>query len=87
MRFHLGFLPDEIFESGRSSIENYECGCPELITLYQIMTETDSIFSGRFSGSGFKGFCMALVDPDKADQIMVTVEEKHLKVYPALTGK
>ena len=76
-----------IFESGRSSIENYECGCPELITLYNIMTEAEGIYGGRFSGAGFKGCCMALVDPAKADGVMRTVEEKYLAVYPALKGK
>ena len=75
-----------IFQSGRSSIENYECGCPELITIYNIMTETDGIYGGRFSGAGFKGCCMALVDPEKAEKIMATVEEKYLAVYPALKG-
>ncbi len=76
-----------VFESGRSSIENYECGCPELITLYNIMTETDGIYGGRFSGAGFKGCCMALVDPDKAEDILHKVEERYLEVYPALNGK
>ena len=76
-----------IFQSGRSSIENYECGCPELITLYNIMTETDGIYGGRFSGAGFKGCCMALVNPEKAEKIMATVEEKYLAVYPVLKGK
>ena len=76
-----------IFESGRSSVENYECGCPELITLYNIMTETDGIYGGRFSGAGFKGCCMALVDPASADEVMRTVEEKYLVAYPALKGK
>ncbi len=76
-----------IFESGQSSIENYECGCPELKTLYNIMTETEGIYGGRFSGAGFKGCCMALVDPQKADDILHTVEERYLKVYPALKGK
>lgn len=76
-----------IFESGKSSIENYECGCPELITLYNIMTETDGIYGGRFSGAGFKGCCMALVDPDKADKVLHTVEEKYLQQYPSLQGK
>lgn len=76
-----------IFQSGRSSIENYECGCPELITLYNIMTETDGIYGGRFSGAGFKGCCMALVDPDKAEDVLRTVEKKYLAVYPALKGK
>ncbi len=76
-----------IFESGKSSIENYECGCPELITLYRIMTETDGIYGGRFSGAGFKGCCMALVDPDKAEDILRSVGERYLKEYPALEGK
>lgn len=76
-----------IFESGRSSIENYECGCPELITLYNIMIETDGIYGGRFSGAGFKGCCMALVDPAKAEDVVHNVEEKYLAVYPVLRGK
>lgn len=76
-----------IFQSGRSSIENYECGCPELITLYNIMAETDGIYGGRFSGAGFKGCCMALVDPEKAEEVLHTVEERYLAVYPALNGK
>ena len=76
-----------IFQSGRSSIENYECGCPELITLYNIMTETEGIYGGRFSGAGFKGCCMALVDPEKAKDVLHTVEEHYLAVYPTLKVK
>lgn len=76
-----------IFQSGRSSIENYECGCPELITLYNIMTKTEGIYGGRFSSAGFKGCCMALVEPEKAENVLRTVEEKYLKIYPALEGK
>jgi len=76
-----------IFESGRSSVENYECGCPELITMYDIMTATDGIYGGRFSGAGFKGCCMALIDPDRAEAVQRTVTEKYLKAYPHLEGK
>ncbi len=76
-----------VFESGRSSVENYECGCPELITLYNIMTETDGIYGGRFSGAGFKGCCMALIDPDKAESVLAHVGEKYLTAYPGLEGK
>lgn len=75
-----------VFESGRSSIENYECGCPELISLYSIMAETDGIYGGRFSGAGFKGCCMALIDPDKAEDILSTVKQRYLAVYPNLAG-
>ena len=76
-----------VFASGKSSVENYECGCPELITIYNIMTETDGIYGGRFSGAGFKGCCMALIDPDKAEEIERTVTDRYLKVYPGLIGK
>ena len=76
-----------VFASGKSSIENYECGCPELITLYQIMTETDGIYGGRFSGAGFKGCCMALIDPEKAEEIERTVTDRYLEAYPGLAGK
>ena len=76
-----------VFASGKSSVENYECGCPELITMYNIMTETNGIYGGRFSGAGFKGCCMALIDPDKAEEIERTVTDRYLKVHPELTGK
>ena len=76
-----------VFESGRSSVENYECGCPELITLYNLMTETDGVYGGRFSGAGFKGCCMALVDPEKEQDVVVHISEKYLRTYPGLEGK
>lgn len=75
------------FESGHSSIYNYETGSPELKTLYEIMTKTDGIYGGRFSGAGFKGCCMALINPDYADSITKTVTEQYLKVFPELKGK
>lgn len=76
-----------IFESGRSSVDYYECGCPELIKLYEIMCETSCIYGGRFSGAGFKGCCMALVDPERAEDVLKTVEEKYLATFPELKGK
>ena len=75
------------FESGRSSIYNWETGSPELKTLYEIMTRTDGIYGGRFSGAGFKGCCMALVDPAYAESIRETVSAAYLKAFPALEGK
>ena len=75
------------FESGWSSIHNWESGAPEQIRLYEIIRETDGIYGGRFSGAGFKGCCMALIDPDKAEAIEQSVTEKYLRAYPALAGK
>ncbi len=76
-----------MFESGYSSVHNYECGCPELIRLYEILTETKGVYGGRFSGAGFKGCCMALIDPAYADEIEQNVGEKYLQSFPELEGK
>ena len=76
-----------VFESGYSSVHNYESGCPELIKLYDIMTHTEGIYGGRFSGAGFKGCCMALIDPEYAESIERKVAEEYLREYPALEGK
>ncbi|MBQ1848868.1 MAG: GHMP kinase [Lachnospiraceae bacterium] len=75
------------FESGWSSIHNWESGAPEQIRLYEIMTETPGIYGGRFSGAGFKGCCMALVDPAKAEQIAERVEREYLTAVPEMKGR
>lgn len=75
------------FESGRSSIELWETGSPELKSLYEIMTHTDGIYGGRFSGAGFKGCCMALIDPSYEESIISKVSDEYLKIFPKLNGK
>lgn len=71
-----------VFESCESSMNNYECGSPELIALYKILRTTDGVYGGRFSGAGFKGACIALVNPDKEDQIRRHVTEAYLQEFP-----
>ncbi|MBQ9850833.1 MAG: GHMP kinase [Clostridia bacterium] len=75
------------FESGRSSIYNWETGSPELKKLYEIMTHTEGIYGGRFSGAGFKGCCMALINPDFEESIIETVTREYLEAFPHLEGK
>ena len=75
------------FESGYSSIHNWETGSPELKALYEIMTKTEGIYGGRFSGAGFKGCCMALIDPAYEESIKETVTREYLKLFPHLEGK
>lgn len=75
------------FESGESSITKWETGSPELKTIYEIMRRTDGVFGGRFSGAGFKGCCMALVDPEKWDEISYSVQNEYLKAFPELENK
>ena len=75
------------FESGHSSIYLWETGSPELKKLYEIMTHTDGIYGGRFSGAGFKGCCMALIDPKYEESICETVQKEYLKDFPNLKDK
>lgn len=75
------------FESGLSSISNWETGSLELKKLYEIMTHTEGIYGGRFSGAGFKGCCMALIDPAFEERILKTVKTEYLNAFPHLAGK
>ena len=70
------------FDSCESSIHNYECGSPELIAIYEIMRELPGVYGGRFSGAGFKGACIALVDPAYKAEIEKTLTERYLEQFP-----
>lgn len=76
-----------IFESGESSIVNYETGSPQLKKIHEIMLETDGIYGGRFSGAGFKGCAMAIINPEYKEKIKDEVTKKYLKEFPELEGK
>ena len=76
-----------INESGMSSIENYECGSPELIRLYEIFSKLPGVYGARFSGAGFKGCCMALIDPEYTDEICKTVKTQYLASFPMLSDR
>jgi len=70
------------FDSCESSIHNYECGSPELIAIYNIMRLLPGIYGGRFSGAGFKGACIALVDPAYKDDIEKQLTARYLEQFP-----
>lgn len=70
-------------ESGHSSISNYECGSPQLITLYEILRETPGVYGTRFSGAGFQGNCLALIDPTARETIAEAVHRCYPTIHPA----
>jgi len=70
------------FASCESSIHNYECGSPELIAIYDIMRQLPGIYGGRFSGAGFKGACIALVDPEHKADIERELTARYLEQFP-----
>ena len=70
------------FDSCESSIHNYECGSPELIAIYEIMRTLPGVWGGRFSGAGFKGACIAIVDPAYKEQIEKELTARYLEQFP-----
>ena len=76
-----------VYDSGASSIYNYETGSKELIALHDIMKNVDGIYGSRFSGAGFNGCSLALVNPKKKDSISEEIKERYLKLYPEYQDK
>ncbi len=72
--------------SGESSIRNYECGCPPLIELYEILVRCPGVFGARFSGAGFRGCCIALVDRTAAAQATEEISRKYAERQPDLAA-
>ena len=70
------------FDSCESSMNNYECGSPELIAIYQIMSKLPGVYGGRFSGAGFKGAVIALVDPAYKESIAKSLTDQYLTKFP-----
>ena len=73
---------ERINASGKSSIENYECGRPELITLYEILISTPGILGARFSGAGFRGSSLAPVETDKAEEARESILARYREACP-----
>ncbi|XP_058732185.1 galacturonokinase isoform X1 [Vicia villosa] len=75
-----------IAASGRSSIQNYECGSEPLIQLYEILLRAPGVLGARFSGAGFRGCCIALVEEALATEAASFVRKEYLKVQPELAS-
>ncbi|MBI5686330.1 MAG: galactokinase [Verrucomicrobia bacterium] len=72
-----------VSQSGKSSVENYECGSPPLITLYELLINSPGVLGARFSGAGFRGNCIALVEPGCAESVAIRVAEGYARRHPA----
>lgn len=71
-----------IFESGNSSIYQYEAGSEPLKALSIILSQTEGVYGARFSGAGFNGCCMAIVNPEYEDAIRESVTDAYGKLFP-----
>uniref|UniRef100_A0A0E0KUY4 GHMP kinase C-terminal domain-containing protein n=1 Tax=Oryza punctata TaxID=4537 RepID=A0A0E0KUY4_ORYPU len=76
-----------ISASGRSSIPNYECGSKEMIQLYEILLKAPGVLGARFSGAGFRGCCLAIVESGHAEEAAAFVRVEYEKAQPELVSK
>lgn len=75
-------LGDLVNASGESSVKWYECGSPQLITLYEVLRDTPGVYGTRFSGAGFRGNCIALIDPAQREAIAEAVHRAYPAAHP-----
>ncbi|KAK1685333.1 hypothetical protein QYE76_046181 [Lolium multiflorum] len=73
--------------SGHSSIVNYECGSKEMIQLHEILLKAPGVLGARFSGAGFRGCCLAMVDSERAEEAAAYVRAEYEKAQPELVSK
>lgn len=76
-----------VLESGKSSITNYESGSPLLIDLYNIIASTKGVYGGRFMGGGFNGACLAIINPEYEEEIMMEIKEQYGALHPDYKDK
>lgn len=71
-------------ESGESSIRNFEVGAEAMARLRAILLATEGVTGCRFSGAGFRGFCVALFDTAAAspEEIAPAVLAKYVAEFP-----
>ncbi len=71
-------------KSCQSSIMDYETGSPEMIELYECLASTDGVYGARFSGAGFRGCAVALINPAATTDIIENVAVRYRNRFPHL---
>ena len=83
----LNAFGDLMFQSGESSIYQYESGCPELITMYEILRSCEGVYGARFSGAGYRGACIGLIDPKYKEAIKEKIDLEYTLKHPEYKDK
>ena len=73
--------------SGASSIHNYESGTAELVTLYEALRDAPGVYGTRFSGGGFGGSCIALIEPEAGSSVIEAVKRRYEVAHPDAATK
>ena len=68
--------------SCESSIINFETGTREIIALQQITLQTAGVLGSRFSGGGFGGCTIGLVEAARAEAAAESIRTRFARQYP-----
>ncbi|HXL26707.1 MAG TPA: galactokinase [Chthoniobacterales bacterium] len=68
-----------MFESHRSSRDNFENSTPALDCLVEIAEQTSGVYGSRLTGGGFGGSTVSLVSRAQADQIKESMVEQYFE--------
>ncbi len=71
-----------MFESGESSVHNYQCGCPELISIFEILKKVSGVYGARFSGAGYRGCCIGLINPAQKEFVKERIDQEYPLNHP-----
>jgi len=74
-------------ESCASSIEQYESGHEAVIALQQIVRRAPGVYGSRFSGGGYGGCVIGLVERAQAETAVNHISRAYRQQFPALTGE
>jgi len=76
-----------ISESGRSSVDNYECGNGYLRGAFRVLRESPGVLGARFSGAGFRGCCIGLTAGPVDAELEQDILSRYLHEHPDMDGR
>ncbi|MEP7135462.1 MAG: galactokinase family protein [Chloroflexota bacterium] len=74
-------------QSCESSITNYQSGSDILIELHELVSNMDGVYGSRFSGGGYGGCVVALVQRASAENICASIAENFSARHPDLPSR
>ncbi len=78
---HFGKLMNE---SCTSSIQQYESGHEAVITLQHIVSGAPGVYGSRFSGGGYGGCVIGLVEQEQAETAVTHIKQAYQQQFPVL---
>jgi galactokinase len=81
---HFGALMNE---SNHSSINNYQSGSEPLRRLQEITSKAPGVYGSRFSGGGYGGCVIGLVNKEALDEAADYIEHRYHREYPEMAEK